>query len=169
MEKKDLKSLRKKIDSIDDQLLDLILKRTSIVDQVGAIKKNSLDVVDKKRESEVIKKLLNLHEGNFAKDSIVRIWREIFNTSANIQFKKNNLLNPKRGINTIKLYKGGISKVDGLEKIIKLSSNESPFGPSQKAIEAYLKSSDKLSRYPELTAESLHQEIAKKHKVTEPQ
>ena len=170
MLEEDLKTLRSQIDKIDEDLLKLIVKRSSIVDKIGiSKKKEDFQIIDKKRESEVIKKLLNLHEGNFAKDSIVRIWREIFNTSANIQFKKNNLLNPKRGINTIKLYKGGISKVDGLEKIIKLSSNESPFGPSQKAIEAYLKSSDKLSRYPELTAESLHQEIAKKHKLNSKQ
>ena len=165
MKEKGLESLRKEIDSIDDQLLDLILKRTSIVDQVGVIKKNSLDVVDKKRESEVISRLLSLHKGNFSKDSIIRIWREIFNTSANIQLKNNNLLNPKRGINSIKLYKGGISKVTGIDNLIKLSSNESPFGPSQKAVKAYEDASSSLSRYPELTADSLQGVIAKKHNL----
>ena len=69
---------------------------------------------------------------------------------------------PKRGIDEINLYKGGIAKIGGKENIIKLSSNESPFGPSLKAIEAYEKTSSKLSRYPELTAESLQLEIAKK-------
>ena len=73
MKEKGLESLRKEIDLIDDQLLDLILKRTSIVDQVGKIKKNSQDVVDKKRESEVISRLLSLHEGNFSKDSIQQL------------------------------------------------------------------------------------------------
>ena len=154
MQEKNLKSLRLEIDKIDDQLLDLIVKRTSIVDQIGISKNDNTEVIDKNRESEVIKRLLNLHKGNFSKDSIVRIWREIFHTSANIQLKKNNLLNPKRGINSIKLYSGGISKVSGIEKIIKLSSNESPFGPSNKVLEAYKNSSDKLSRYPELTADS---------------
>jgi histidinol-phosphate aminotransferase len=79
--------------------------------------------------------------------------------------KKNNILHPKRGVDSIKLYKGGVSKVQGIEKIIKLSSNESPFGPSQKAQEAYQKVSDKLSRYPELTAESLQNAIANKHNL----
>ena len=165
MQENNLNSLRRAIDSIDDQLLNLIVKRTSIVDKIGSLKKDSINVVDKNRETEVISRLLNLHEGNFSKESIVRIWREIFYTSANIQLKKNNFLKPKRGIDSIKLYKGGVSKISGIGKIIKLSSNESPFGPSINAIEAYQKTSDKLSRYPELTAESLQKAIANKHSL----
>ncbi len=165
MQEKKIKSLRKEIDSIDDQLLELINQRTSIVDKLGILKKDSNNIVDKKREAEVISRLLNLHKGNFSRDSVVRIWREIFHTSANIQLKKNNILHSKRGVESIKLYKGGISKIKGIEKIIKLSSNESPFGPSQKAQEAYQKVSDKLSRYPELTAESLQNAIANKHNI----
>ena len=165
MQEKKIKSLRKEIDSIDDQLLELINQRTSIVDKLGILKKDSNNIIDKKREAEVISRLLNLHKGDFSKDSIVRIWREIFHTSANIQLKKNNILHSKRGVDSIKLYKGGVSKVQGIEKIIKLSSNESPFGPSQKAQEAYQKVSDKLSRYPELTAESLQNAIANKHNL----
>ena len=66
------------------------------------------------------------------------------NCGLNSQDKKNNVLKPKRGINSIKLYKGGISKISGIDKIIKLSSNESPFGPSKSAIEAYKKTYDKF-------------------------
>ena len=163
MQEKNLKSLRKEIDSIDDQLLELINKRTSIVDKLGILKKDSNSIVDKKREAEVISRLLNLHKGSFSRDSIVRIWREIFHTSANIQLKKNNILHSKRGVDSIKLYKGGVSKIQGIDKIIKLSSNESPFPPSEKVQEAYQRISDKLSRYPELTAESLQKAIANKH------
>ena len=165
MKNDNLRSLRGEIDTIDDKILQLIVERTSIVDQIGILKENTSEVVDINRESEIIKRLLNLHKGNFSKDSIVRIWREIFHTSANIQLKENNILNPKRGINSINLYSGGVSKVTGHDKIIKLSSNESPFGPSKKAIEAYQNSSKKLSRYPELTADSLQNEIAKKYNL----
>ena len=38
MSLEDLKLLREKIDYIDDQLLELIVKRSSIVDQIGIIK-----------------------------------------------------------------------------------------------------------------------------------
>ena len=55
---------------IDDQLLDLIVRRSSIVDTIGTFKKDSDSIVDKNREAEVISRLLNLHEGNFSKDSI---------------------------------------------------------------------------------------------------
>ena len=54
MQEKNLKSLRKEIDTIDDQLLELIIQRTSIVDKLGILKKDSNNIVDKKRESEVI-------------------------------------------------------------------------------------------------------------------
>ncbi len=165
MSKKNLELLRKDIDTIDDQLLRLIIKRSSVVNEIAFFKKDSNSVVDKTRETKILSRLLNMHEGDFAKESIVRIWREIFNTSVNIQKGKNSILNPKRGIDTINLYTGGVSKISGLENIIKLSSNESPFGPSAKVAEAYKKSSNKLSRYPELTAESLQTIIAKKHNL----
>ena len=169
MQEKNLESLRNEIDLVDNQILDLIVRRTSIVDEIGDLKKDSNKVIDKNRELEIISRLLDLHEGNFSKESIVRIWREIFQTSANIQLKINNTLNPKRGSDSIKLYKGGTSKISGVDKIIKLSSNESPFGPSKKAIDAYQKISDKLSRYPELTAESLQDAIANKHALNSDQ
>ena len=44
---------------------------------------------------------------------------------------------PQPGIMDIAPYVGGASHVEGAERVIKLSSNENPFGPSPKAIEAY--------------------------------
>ena len=84
MQEKNLKFLRSQIDSLDDQLLDLIIQRSLIVDKIGILKKNSDNVVDQNRETEILSRLLKLHKGNFSKDSLVRIWREIFYTSANI-------------------------------------------------------------------------------------
>lgn len=165
MDEKNLDLLRTKIDLIDNQLMELIVKRSSIVDDIGKLKKDFSEVVDKKREKEVINRLLSLHEGNFSKDSIVRIWKEIFHTSVNIQLRKKEILKSKRGIDLINLYKGGTSKISGINKVIKLSSNESPFEPSQKSIEGYKQNYKKLSRYPELTAESLQLLIAKKHNL----
>ncbi len=169
MKEKNINGLRSEIDKIDNQLLDLIVKRSFIVDNIGKLKNTNTDVVDKKREAEVISRLLNLHRGNFSKDSIVRIWREIFHTSVNIQIRNNNILMPKRGVDKIKLYKGGTSKIKGIDKTIKLSSNESPFGPSKLSMDAYKSTSNKLSRYPELTAESLQATIAKKHNLNSDQ
>ena len=69
MKEKNINGLRSEIDKIDNQLLDLIVKRSFIVDNIGKLKNTNTDVVDKKREAEVISRLLNLHRGNFSKDS----------------------------------------------------------------------------------------------------
>ena len=42
MQENNLNLLRNEIDSIDDQLLNLIVKRTSIVDKIGTLKKIQL-------------------------------------------------------------------------------------------------------------------------------
>ena len=94
MQEKNLKFLRGQIDSLDDRLLNLIIQRSLIVDKIGILKKNSDNVVDQNREKEILSRLLKSHKGNFSKDGIVRIWREIFNASVNIQLRKNNVLKP---------------------------------------------------------------------------
>lgn len=169
MNNKNMDKLRKEIDIIDDQLLQLIIDRSSVVEKIGALKDTSKTVIDKDRETRILNRLIEIHKGNYPKDSIIRLWREIFNSSANLQLKNKYNLFPKRGINEIKLYKGGTSKISGKENIIKLSSNESPFGPSLKALEAYKKTSLNLSRYPELTTESLQYAIAKKFQLNSDQ
>ncbi|GKY88376.1 histidinol-phosphate transaminase [Sinisalibacter aestuarii] len=55
---------------------------------------------------------------------------------------------PQPGIMEIELYVSGSSKVDGIENVIKLSSNENPWGPSPKAIEALTRATHELHRYP---------------------
>jgi histidinol-phosphate aminotransferase len=45
--------------------------------------------------------------------------------------------------------------------VIKLSSNETPFGPSPRAIEAYHAAAQNLSRYPDGSARALREAIAK--------
>ncbi|MBI29237.1 MAG: Histidinol-phosphate aminotransferase [Alphaproteobacteria bacterium MarineAlpha5_Bin11] len=162
MNKEKINKLRKIIDDIDLSILRLIIKRSLVVEKIGKIKNSNKDIIDKGRESKVLNKLIKLHSGRFPKDSIIRIWREIFYASAKVQLKTRKTFYPKRELNSIKLYKGGTSKISGRKKIIKLSSNESPFGPSPKALKAYKATTSQLSRYPELTAESLQKKIAEK-------
>ena len=88
MDEDNLKKLRNEINNIDNQLLQLIIQRTSVVEKIGLTKKDTQKIVDKKRESQVLSRLLGLHKGNFSKDSLVRIWREIFYTSTNVQLEK---------------------------------------------------------------------------------
>jgi histidinol-phosphate aminotransferase len=69
--------------------------------------------------------------------------------------------NPRPGILDIAPYVPGTSALPGAAKVVKLSSNETPLGPSPKAVEAYLAQSAHLSRYPDGSAKALREAIAK--------
>ncbi len=59
-----------------------------------------------------------------------------------------DLIKPQPGILDIKLYQGGASHVPGMDRVIKLSSNENPFGASPAAKAAFAASAENLHRYP---------------------
>lgn len=67
---------------------------------------------------------------------------------------------PQPGIMDIALYEGGASHVAGVERVIKLSSNENPLGPSPKAIAAYTDAAATLHRYPSTDHAGLRAAIA---------
>lgn len=68
---------------------------------------------------------------------------------------------PKPGILDIDPYVPGESSVPGNVKPIKLSSNETPLGPSPKAIAAYRNVAESLERYPDGAAMELRQAIGR--------
>lgn len=55
---------------------------------------------------------------------------------------------PQPGLLEIALYQGGVSKLDGRQNVVKLSSNENPLGPSPRSIAAFKETADSLHRYP---------------------
>jgi histidinol-phosphate aminotransferase len=63
-------------------------------------------------------------------------------------------------LGTIKPYVQGASEIAGVDEPIKLSSNESPWGPSPAAIEAYLEVAERLARYPDGSQRELRQALA---------
>lgn len=67
---------------------------------------------------------------------------------------------PRPGILEIAPYVGGESAAPGLNKVIRLASNENPLGPSARAIEAYTAVKDDLHRYPDSGARQLRDAIA---------
>ncbi len=67
------------------------------------------------------------------------------------------------GICDIDAYVPGESKLAGSGPVIKLSSNETPLGPSDKAVAAFKRAGDMLARYPEGTARALREAIAARH------
>ena len=72
-------------------------------------------------------------------------------------------IRPKLGILDIALYEGGKATVAGVANAIKLSSNENPFGPSDKAKEAFQRSVHQIHRYPATDHANLRQAIAEAH------
>ncbi len=67
---------------------------------------------------------------------------------------------PRPGVLDIAAYVGGEAKAAGVDRIIKLSSNESALGPSPKAIEAYKAAAADIHRYPEGGSTDLREAIA---------
>src|SRR5271166_6406430 len=66
---------------------------------------------------------------------------------------------PRPEILAIEAYVPGKSRVAGVSKIHKLSSNESPLGPSPKAVEAFRRSASDLALYPDGSASALRETI----------
>lgn len=75
-------------------------------------------------------------------------------------------IKPQPGILDIAPYVGGASTTKGAtdrNRIIKLSSNENPYGPSPMAIEAYRSVADSLALYPSSDHAELRNAIADAH------
>jgi histidinol-phosphate aminotransferase len=72
-------------------------------------------------------------------------------------------IRPQPGILDIALYEGGKANVAGMTNVVKLSSNENPFGPSDRAKEAFQRSVHTLHRYPSTDHASLREAIAEVH------
>ena len=72
---------------------------------------------------------------------------------------------PRPGILDISPYVGGRSKVPGGggERVIKLASNESPLGPSPRAVAAYHEAAASLHRYPDGGATALREALGRRH------
>jgi len=70
---------------------------------------------------------------------------------------------PRPGIMQITPYKQGGWKAGKKQKIIKLSSNETPLGPSPKAVAAYIKATKILNLYNDGSSADLRAVIAKVH------
>ncbi len=70
---------------------------------------------------------------------------------------------PQPGIMEIALYKSGEAVIAGKSEVLKLSANESPYGPSDKARAAFARSVATLHRYPGTDHAELRAAIAEVH------
>src|SRR5271169_6445390 len=68
---------------------------------------------------------------------------------------------PRAGVLDIEAYVPGRSSAAGLAKVFKLSSNETPLGPSPRAVAAYQSVAAHLEDYPDGSASELREAIGR--------
>ena len=74
-----------------------------------------------------------------------------------------NIPQPKQGVMDIAMYVPGKSKVPAGVKLHKLSSNESPIGPSPDAVAAIMDATSNMEDYPDGSSTELRKAIADVH------
>ncbi len=83
-------SLRRRIDEIDDQILELINQRLLAASQIGEIKDRSgAAVVDSKREGQIYQRLSSLNKGPLKENALHRIFRAVIAAGRGIQIPGN--------------------------------------------------------------------------------
>lgn len=89
-----LGGLRAEIDALDDQLHDLLIRRTEITRSIAKVKHAASDSGEKRapaihpaREAQILHRLLARHKGDLPRRVVVRIWREIIAASLQGQTK----------------------------------------------------------------------------------
>jgi len=78
----EIRNYRKKVDEIDEKILDLLSQRANLAIKIGDIKrKNSKKIHSPKREKEIYEKLFLKNKGPLGNESIKYIYREIISAS----------------------------------------------------------------------------------------
>jgi len=82
----DLNTFRNKIDEIDDNIVKLLLERFAVAKDIAEYKRErGLDVFQKAREAEILKKIADKINDDEYRDYILKIYAEIFDASKSIQ------------------------------------------------------------------------------------
>ncbi len=77
-----LPDIRTRIDGIDEQLMNLLCERASLVHHVGEVKKKEgLPIFAPERESAVYERLAKLNDGRLPQKSVTAIFREVMSTA----------------------------------------------------------------------------------------
>jgi chorismate mutase len=83
-----LDDLRRRIDEIDDQVHDLLMQRTAVVEAIGAQKQDSkIPALRPGREAVILRRLMSRHSGRFPRAALVRMWREMLSATVGLQAK----------------------------------------------------------------------------------
>ncbi|HOO47529.1 MAG TPA: prephenate dehydratase domain-containing protein, partial [Deltaproteobacteria bacterium] len=86
---KDMHTIRKEIDVIDNEIIRLLQKRCLLSIEMGKLKEiNNKDTFDPSREAAVLERLTSLAEPPLTGTMIERIFTDIFSMSRSLQKKK---------------------------------------------------------------------------------
>ena len=86
MHEKALKELRKKVDELDDKLIEILNERISVIKEIGKLKRSSKTAIYRpEREKSIIDRLYKNHKGALTKAAIEAIFLEIFAISRNFE------------------------------------------------------------------------------------
>jgi chorismate mutase len=88
MKNKNIKLIRKKLDNLDEKFLNLIKKRSILVDQVLKNKKHKKDIVDKQRINEILKGIKKKSKTKKIDTIITRkIWKSMINAFIDYEYR----------------------------------------------------------------------------------
>jgi chorismate mutase / prephenate dehydratase len=80
-----LDALRREIDAVDDAMHDLLIKRATLSEAVGALKGENNAVFRPGREAMIARRLVERHRGALPPEVVVQVWREIIAASIRLQ------------------------------------------------------------------------------------
>jgi len=84
--KDDLAKLRINIDSLDEQIIDLIQKRASLASEIGQIKRQrGEEIYRPDRERDVLEKVARISQGPLSPNTIQAIYREIMSGTISLE------------------------------------------------------------------------------------
>lgn len=81
----DLDALRARIDSIDQELHDLLIERSQVARRIASAKGPGEAFLRPGREARILRRLVARHEGPLSEAVLIRIWREILAGNTAIQ------------------------------------------------------------------------------------
>jgi len=89
MSMEELAECRRKIDTLDMRLLELLNERTRIVEQIGRIKQHlSLPIYEPRREDDVFRNVTENNSGPLSSEAVKRVFERIIDEMRNIQKDK---------------------------------------------------------------------------------
>ncbi len=95
-----LQTLRKQLDKINLQLLELLSQRAALAQQIGEVKKKQgINKFDPERETNMLQTLVKQNPGPFSDDTVSYLFKQIFKASLDLQLdnhKKELLVSRKK-------------------------------------------------------------------------